>query len=157
MLYPPLPPPTAGRAGIKEALETFFFLNSNYSTKLNLNSHTHPIIKKMNFKPWLAILLVAMALAMMIAEASNVHDFSYPGGAVVGDLVGEDNEMMLDSESNRRTLASTQRYISYGALKANNAPCGNRGNSYYNCQNRGRANPYTRGCSRITNCARDLN
>jgi len=71
------------------------------------------------------------------------------------DLVGDDNEMLLDSESNRRTLAGRQQYISYGALNANQIPCGNRGNSYYNCQERGRANPYSRGCSQITHCARD--
>ncbi|XP_020221298.1 protein RALF-like 19 [Cajanus cajan] len=106
----------------------------------------------MNFKPWLALLLLALAMAM-VAEASKVHQ-EYGFGAV-GDLIGDDNEMLLDSESNRRTLGSRQRYISYGALRANNVPCGRHGRSYYNCQQRGRANPYSRGCSRITHCARD--
>ncbi|XP_027347887.1 protein RALF-like 19 [Abrus precatorius] len=107
----------------------------------------------MNFKPWLVLFLLALALAM-VAEASKADDFSLDG--VVGDLIGEDNEMMLDSESNRRTLAARrQRYISYAALRANQVPCGRRGRSYYSCQQRGRANPYRRGCSVITHCARD--
>lgn len=109
----------------------------------------------MNFKPWLSFLLLALALAM-VAEASSVHhEYGFHGAAVVHDLIGDDNEMLLDSESNRRTLTGRQRYISYGALNANNVPCGNRGRSYYNCQQRGRANPYNRGCTQITHCARD--
>ncbi|KAK7369033.1 hypothetical protein VNO80_11067 [Phaseolus coccineus] len=106
----------------------------------------------MKCKVWLSFLLLAMALAM-VAEASKVHEFGFPGAGM--DLVGDDNEMQLDSESNRRTLQGREQYISYGALNANQAPCGNRGNSYYNCQDRGRANPYSRGCSQITHCARD--
>ncbi|KAG5038439.1 hypothetical protein JHK86_019279 [Glycine max] len=81
----------------------------------------------------------------MVAEASSVHhEYGFHGAAVVHDLIGDDNEMLLDSETNRRTLAGRQQYISYGALNANNVPCGNRGRSYYNCQQRGRANPYNR-------------
>ncbi|KAK6245227.1 hypothetical protein SCA6_008317 [Theobroma cacao] len=49
-------------------------------------------------------------------------------------------------------------YISYGALSANRIPCPPRsGRSYYthNCfKAREPANPYTRGCSRITRCRR---
>ncbi|KAL5162866.1 Protein RALF-like 19 [Glycine soja] len=78
----------------------------------------------MNFKPWLSFLLLALALAM-VAEASSVHhEYGFHGAAVVHDLIGDDNEMLLDSETNRRTLAGRQQYISYGALNANNVPCG---------------------------------
>ncbi|XVF36295.1 hypothetical protein REPUB_Repub19eG0045900 [Reevesia pubescens] len=49
-------------------------------------------------------------------------------------------------------------YISYGALSANRIPCPPRsGRSYYthDCFKTNQpANPYTRGCSRITNCRR---
>ncbi|KAK7400592.1 hypothetical protein VNO78_11802 [Psophocarpus tetragonolobus] len=108
----------------------------------------------MDFKPLVSLLLLAMALAT-VAEASKMHhEYGFHHNSV-GDLVGEENEMLLDSETGRRTLEEGQRYISYGALRSNQAPCGNRGNSYYNCQQRGRANPYNRGCSRITHCARD--
>ncbi|PIA61474.1 hypothetical protein AQUCO_00300760v1 [Aquilegia coerulea] len=65
------------------------------------------------------------------------------------ELAGDEFE--LDSEINRRILATTQ-YISYGALNKNTVPCTKRGNSYYNCQTSGQANPYTRGCSAITRC-----
>lgn len=107
----------------------------------------------MNSKTWLAFLLLTMALAM-VAEASKVHEYGFHHG-VVGDLIGDDNENMLDSEISRRTLAGQQRYISYGALQANQVPCGSRGRSYYNCQQRGRANPYHRACTAITHCARN--
>ncbi|XP_057418016.1 protein RALF-like 19 [Lotus japonicus] len=109
----------------------------------------------MNFKPWLALLILATMALAMAAEASKVHDFGYYG--VVGDVIGEDNEMLLDSEASRRTLRGRRGYISYGALKAGQVPCGRRGRSYYNCQQRGRANPYRRGCTAATHCARNLN
>nr|CAN78122.1 hypothetical protein VITISV_041547 [Vitis vinifera] len=62
--------------------------------------------------------------------------------------------MMMDSETNRRSLAQRRRYISYGALRRNQVPCNRRGRSYYNCRRGGRANPYRRGCSVITKCHR---
>ncbi|KAI7737023.1 hypothetical protein M8C21_007523, partial [Ambrosia artemisiifolia] len=34
----------------------------------------------------------------------------------------------------------------------NNVPCNQRGQSYYNCNGRGQANPYTQGCNVITRC-----
>lgn len=64
---------------------------------------------------------------------------------------GDEEEFELDSESNRRILATT-RYISYGALQRNSVPCSRRGQSYYNCRPGAPANPYSRGCSAITRC-----
>ncbi|KAG0535973.1 hypothetical protein BDA96_03G024000 [Sorghum bicolor] len=61
----------------------------------------------------------------------------------------------------RRTLAArqpTNRYISYAALRADQVPCNKRGRSYYsNCASQQAANPYRRGCSAITRCARNMN
>ncbi|KAD4178615.1 hypothetical protein R6Q59_022223 [Mikania micrantha] len=71
-----------------------------------------------------------------------------------GGLDIDDMELSMDSETNRRILASNQRYISYGALSKNNVPCSRRGASYYNCRSGGQANPYSRGCSTITRCRR---
>ncbi|KAF4355177.1 hypothetical protein CsatB_025916 [Cannabis sativa] len=69
-------------------------------------------------------------------------------------LAGDDDlEMEMDSESNRRILA-TRRYISYGALRRNTVPCSRRGASYYNCRPGAQANPYKRGCSSISRCRR---
>ncbi|KAG8052301.1 hypothetical protein GUJ93_ZPchr0001g32804 [Zizania palustris] len=51
----------------------------------------------------------------------------------------------------RRVLQS-QGYISYGALRRDTTPCSVRGASYYNCRPGGQANPYSRGCSAITQC-----
>ncbi|KAJ0601967.1 putative rapid ALkalinization Factor [Helianthus annuus] len=71
-----------------------------------------------------------------------------------GDLDIDDMELSMDSEINRRILATNRRYISYGALSKNNVPCSRRGASYYNCRSGGQANPYSRGCSAITRCRR---
>ncbi|GFY88980.1 rapid alkalinization factor 23 [Actinidia rufa] len=73
-------------------------------------------------------------------------------GTVAECLDGDgDGEFELDSEANRRILA-TSSYISYGALQRNTVPCSRRGASYYNCRSGAQANPYSRGCSAITRC-----
>ncbi|OIV91737.1 hypothetical protein TanjilG_26590 [Lupinus angustifolius] len=111
----------------------------------------------MDSKPWLIVLLLALAF-MVATEASIMHE--YGRGALIGgdiDLITDDNEFLMSSETTRRTLQGRRRYIGYNALRANKVPCGQRGRSYYNCQQRGRANPYRRGCTAITHCARNVN
>ncbi|GLJ12976.1 hypothetical protein SUGI_0201940 [Cryptomeria japonica] len=71
----------------------------------------------------------------------------------IGECFGKE-EMLMDSEINRRILATSQ-YISYEALKADSVPCSKSGTSYYNCGSSGQANPYSRSCTEITRCARD--
>lgn len=70
----------------------------------------------------------------------------------VGDE--DEDEFMLDSETNRRILKAKSKYISYGAMNKNKTPCSRRGASYYNCKPGGQANPYKRGCSNISRCNR---
>ncbi|KVI10470.1 rapid alkalinization factor-like [Cynara cardunculus var. scolymus] len=70
---------------------------------------------------------------------------------LVGDTIDVREEMMMESESARRILAG-RGYISYSAMQKNNVPCNQRGQSYYDCNSRGRANPYSRGCNVITRC-----
>nr|AGT16335.1 hypothetical protein SHCRBa_256_D11_F_160 [Saccharum hybrid cultivar R570]AGT17389.1 hypothetical protein SHCRBa_176_L06_R_120 [Saccharum hybrid cultivar R570] len=60
-------------------------------------------------------------------------------------------DLVSSAESHRRALYGGG-YISYGALRRDNVPCSRRGASYYNCRPGGQANPYHRGCSRITRC-----
>uniref|UniRef100_A0A0E0D0C9 Rapid alkalinization factor 1 n=1 Tax=Oryza meridionalis TaxID=40149 RepID=A0A0E0D0C9_9ORYZ len=48
--------------------------------------------------------------------------------------------------------AAAAQYISYAALMRNSVPCSIPGASYYNCRPGADANPYTRGCSAITQC-----
>ncbi|GMI79337.1 ralf-like 33 [Hibiscus trionum] len=100
-----------------------------------------------------------LAAAMAVGARGDHHQHSIPGwiptgspckGSVAECLAGEEFEL-LDSEISRRILATT-RYISYGALQRNTVPCSRRGASYYNCQPGAQANPYNRGCSRITRC-----
>ena len=81
--------------------------------------------------------------------------------------VGSDEEDEYAAElgggeaSLRRAMAQrqpTNRYISYAALRADQVPCNQRGRSYYsNCASQQPANPYRRGCSAITRCARNTN
>ncbi|XP_030475677.1 rapid alkalinization factor-like [Syzygium oleosum] len=117
-------------------------------------------------------LLVAVAAAACLAlsaraSASSPLDFAaavmpYSAGECGGSFAeclvgggewgwGEEEELAMDSETNRRILAA-RRYISYGALRRNAVPCSRRGASYYNCRPGAPANPYSRACSRITGC-----
>jgi hypothetical protein len=45
-------------------------------------------------------------------------------------------------------------FISYGALNKNRVPCSKRGGSHVNCSPGAQANPYKRGCSKASGCAR---
>ncbi|PON88320.1 Rapid ALkalinization Factor [Trema orientale] len=109
-----------------------------------------------------AILAVHLALASSSAlDFGGDHQLSWlSSGSVCRGSIAEcliagddDLEMQMNSESNRRILA-TSRYISYGALRRNTVPCSRRGASYYNCRPGAQANPYSRGCSAITRCRR---
>lgn len=114
------------------------------------------------------VLLFCAFIAVHMVLGSSAVDFSGDGqlfqlgwiparsacqGSIAECLAGEEFEM--DSEINRRILA-TKKYISYGALSRNSVPCSRRGASYYNCKPGAQANPYTRGCSTITRCRRQL-
>ncbi|KAK7246488.1 hypothetical protein RIF29_41357 [Crotalaria pallida] len=117
----------------------------------------------MDSKPLLILLLLAMAMMAATVEASSkklhvVGREAEPMSDGDIDLLVDDNEFLMPTDGARRTLwGRRQRYISYRSLRANQIPCGQRGRSYYDCNNRGRANPYNRGCTAITRCARRLN
>ncbi|KAD0494651.1 hypothetical protein E3N88_44176 [Mikania micrantha] len=71
---------------------------------------------------------------------------------VCDSKIGEylEDETLLDSESSRRVLLMQKKYISYETLKRDLVPCGTPGASYYNCNGKGVAAPYNRGCEVIT-------
>ncbi|KAE8711525.1 Protein RALF-like 22 [Hibiscus syriacus] len=104
-------------------------------------------------------MIMASAAMMMTVNASgdnHKHHVILPtttttGSACNGSIGECSEEFELDSEISRRILQTT-RYISYGALRGDTVPCSRRGASYYNCQPGAQANPYNRGCSRITRC-----
>ncbi|KAK1277743.1 Rapid alkalinization factor [Acorus gramineus] len=112
--------------------------------------------------PLLALIAAALIIIASTAEATGDH-YHHMGwiaavrrpacdASIGGCLeVGEDEEFAMDSEINRRILA-TGSYISYRSLKRDSVPCSRRGASYYNCRPGAQANPYSRGCSRITRC-----
>ncbi|KAJ4968374.1 hypothetical protein NE237_015075 [Protea cynaroides] len=106
-------------------------------------------------------LVVTIFIATFVISSSKVDAGGdnqlgwIPSGSTCDGLIGEcesGNEFEMDTEINRRFLADGDRYISYGAMRRDSIPCSKRGASYYNCKGGGEANPYTRGCSRITRC-----
>ncbi|KAK8617379.1 hypothetical protein V6N13_080295 [Hibiscus sabdariffa] len=114
-----------------------------------------------------ALLIFFLALSAELSSSDAAMNWSrtmfqtmvrYRSGAptptcdgLSGECKGHMDEW--DSETSRRWLAG-KRYISYRALRQNAVPCNQRGRSYYNCGTAGKVNPYTRGCSVITRCAR---
>eukprot|EP00250_Pteridium_aquilinum_P001174 c11384_g1_i1 orf=303-638(+) len=104
-------------------------------------------------------LLVLSLLLLLPGTLTLDHDFSFGASRdFCNGPMGEcdmGSEFLMDSDVSRRILAGTTTYISYGALSANRVPCSQAGRSYYNCYGSGAANPYTRGCSKITKCLRD--
>ncbi|GER24741.1 ribosomal RNA small subunit methyltransferase F [Striga asiatica] len=100
------------------------------------------------------LIAAAVLAAAFLNTADAGEDFDWiPAatcrGSIAGCMAGDGGEFELDSESNRRILATT-KYISYGALQPNNIPCSRRGASYYNCRPGAEANPYTRSCTTAT-------
>ncbi|KAL3623256.1 hypothetical protein CASFOL_032072 [Castilleja foliolosa] len=117
-----------------------------------------------SWKMLLALFLITALLLSQVSAGGGDHyqasaaDWMLPAvrsgcRGTVAECLDDEQEFDLDSESNRRILA-TRRYISYGALQRNNVPCSRRGTSYYNCRAGARANPYSRGCTTITRCRR---
>ncbi|KAK4398373.1 hypothetical protein Sango_1312800 [Sesamum angolense] len=106
----------------------------------------------------LILLLSITALATVAQPKEYTFDLGLMGepdghGLVAASL--EDEEFMMESEAAHRQLAPRERtYLSYGSLSRNNVMCNTRGQSYYNCYGNQRVNPYRRGCSKATKCAR---
>ncbi|OMO63801.1 Rapid ALkalinization Factor [Corchorus capsularis] len=105
-----------------------------------------------------SLFLTTLIIAMSTVDTSADHNLNWVPTTTKSGCQGSmaecmvnDNEFDMDSEINRRILA-TSNYISYGALQRNTVPCSQRGASYYNCQPGAQANPYNRGCSAITRC-----
>ncbi|KAM7508314.1 hypothetical protein LguiA_018767 [Lonicera macranthoides] len=107
------------------------------------------------------ILLILVAALAMVVESSSFKfkntDWEMAStrtcNGPVGSCINQVEEMMMDSDSNRRSLGRV-RFISYDAMRANNVPCNQRGVAYYNCGVSNRANPYHRACTAATSCAR---
>ncbi|XP_071727172.1 rapid alkalinization factor-like [Rutidosis leptorrhynchoides] len=106
------------------------------------------------------VVFMAISVYFVVSSSMNVpfqpnwvalSHLSNGPGQLVRDVIDPDEEIMMESESARRILAG-RGYISYGAMQKNNVPCNQRGQSYYDCNSRGQANPYSRGCNVITRC-----
>ncbi|KAF8401491.1 hypothetical protein HHK36_012431 [Tetracentron sinense] len=107
------------------------------------------------------LMISVLVISSSTVDANGAHQLGWIPtrsscqGSIADCLAGNGNEFDMDSEINRRILATSQ-YISYEALKRNSVPCSRRGASYYNCQPGAQANPYSRGCSAITRCRRGI-
>ncbi|KAG6399948.1 hypothetical protein SASPL_141434 [Salvia splendens] len=101
----------------------------------------------------LFVLMLALVVAVAHSSTYDLGDAEPDGHGLVEDAIEIDEEMMMESESARRQLGPAG-YVSYGALSRNKTPCNKRGRSYYNCRGHEQANPYNRGCTRASRCAR---
>jgi hypothetical protein len=112
------------------------------------------------YAPLLPTVLTVLAVA---AASAYVRAADEGSSSLVGDEA--DDELRLGGLISRRrrmqdlndtgldgNSTTAVAYISYGALRADSVPCDQRGASYYNCRPGAEANPYTRGCSAITQC-----
>jgi hypothetical protein len=108
---------------------------------------------------------IAAAVALVVAVAACCQLLCADGGGVDGVVT-----LLESCDGTASTLGQcwagdelarkpAARYISYAALRADQIPCNKRWQSYYyDCGSQGKAvNPYTRGCSAITRCARNMN
>ncbi|KAK4342072.1 hypothetical protein RND71_037888 [Anisodus tanguticus] len=90
-------------------------------------------------RPIFVVMLLATLAFAMVAESSMSSHFE--GSAIttlarqstddmttglIGDTLFEDEEMMMPSESARRTLWDRDNHISYRAMSPNNIPCNRR-------------------------------
>ena len=109
-----------------------------------------------------AVLAVAAASASAYVRAADeeamiigADDDVFGLGGVIGGRrrLDEINGTSPDANATSADANSTATgYISYLALSRDSVPCSQRGASYYNCRPSGAANPYSRGCSAITQC-----
>jgi hypothetical protein len=109
------------------------------------------------------LLLTVLTVLAVAAASAYVRAADEGSSSLVGDEA--DDELGLGGLISRRrrmqdlndtgldgNSTTAVAYISYGALRADSVPCDQRGASYYNCRPGAEANPYTRGCSAITQC-----
>uniref|UniRef100_A0A7N0V1X3 Uncharacterized protein n=1 Tax=Kalanchoe fedtschenkoi TaxID=63787 RepID=A0A7N0V1X3_KALFE len=111
----------------------------------------------LSFKPrFVFLLFLASTILLSAARLSTASSANGSNSHWIEDDEDSEHPTMESSlwEDHRRALAQNQKYISYSALKKNSVPCNKKGNSYYNCNSRQKANPYNRGCSKVTNCYR---
>ncbi|CAM0873151.1 unnamed protein product [Alopecurus aequalis] len=108
------------------------------------------------------LLLVAALAASATAAATDAAGWMRPrpnsckgtGEQFLGEHdggFGLRRRLVYDDNNDDEGGYPTQ-YICYAALRRDSVPCSVPGASYYNCEPGAAANPYTRGCSAITQC-----
>jgi hypothetical protein len=84
-------------------------------------------------------------------ECPVVYDVDAEGGGAAAPRARM-RLQLYDDVNAAASLLPTAQYLSYSVLMPDTVPCSVPGMSYYNCQPGADANPYTRGCSAITQC-----
>ncbi|ONK66897.1 uncharacterized protein A4U43_C06F13240 [Asparagus officinalis] len=112
----------------------------------------------------IAILLFFFTFSIDLSSCSSNFQFDAELQVSADVCSGENVGECLEMSSKKILWAATavgggpgggkKRYISYEALRRDNVPSNRLGKPYYNCHALPKANPYTRGCSVITGCAR---
>ncbi|XP_019230334.1 PREDICTED: rapid alkalinization factor 23-like [Nicotiana attenuata] len=97
----------------------------------------------------LRVEIILLVVVVMNIDPISSHKY---GNTNFGHDFG-DHAIAISSRG-RRILQAEDGYISYAALSADTIPCNVRGASYYDCSSHVEINPYRRGCSEITRCAR---
>uniref|UniRef100_A0ACD5YFN1 Uncharacterized protein n=1 Tax=Avena sativa TaxID=4498 RepID=A0ACD5YFN1_AVESA len=115
----------------------------------------------------LALLVVTLVVSATAAaaDAGPAAGWMRPGpsscGGTVEECLGEYGlrrrlnyyeEEQEEVEGDGGDYPTQTQYISYAALTRDSVPCSVSGASYYNCEPGADANPYSRGCSAITQC-----
>lgn len=111
----------------------------------------------------LAVLLVATVFLAAASSAPVYHDndggewaadadYAYYGSVAACAGTAARAECAVVAARTRRRELGGDGNIGYGALQKDQTPCSYRGASYYNCRPGGSANPYTRGCTAMTQC-----
>ncbi|KAM3301844.1 hypothetical protein P3S67_016346 [Capsicum chacoense] len=111
----------------------------------------------------LCIILFVVSLMILIpttSSSSSVHYYNDNKYDYYTNFGHDISSIYSETSTNnaRRILPArrNRRYVSYAALSRDSIPCNVRGASYYsnNCKPGKAINPYRRGCTQITRCAR---
>lgn len=170
-------PPPLRRPLFKTSLPARALAGHITSSRLKINQEETPGTSATTTMAQHAPLLFTIVVAVLAVAAASASAYAR---AADQDLIiiggGGDDVFGLDGMIGRRRLddlngtsapspapspeanspsagnGTTRGYISYLALSRGSAPCSLRGASYYNCRPGAEANPYSRGCSAITQC-----
>ncbi|KAM7474017.1 hypothetical protein LguiB_021260 [Lonicera macranthoides] len=96
-------------------------------------------------------LCLIFTLVIFIPTLATGEKMKFGNRKSGGEAIG-DSKLKANSGFERRALAGSKGYVSYGALDRDNVPCSRRGDSFKNCQPQAQKHDYSRGCENIDRC-----